>query len=222
MSRLEDMVELFKMHLVLRLNDVMEHLNRSRTSVMRYFNEIGYYTSYNHAGEYYTLSMIPVFDKNGIWKYRSTYFTCHGTLREAATALVNQSEIGYTHGELRELFGIRMYNTLLDLVNAGLILRNEHDGEYIYVSCEQGEKQIIARRNTVPKIKIKKEIIKRTPRVVPAAGLNETIEVLLAYIGGHTQPGSVYGYLRHRSINITPKQIQAIFECYNLGKKNSN
>jgi hypothetical protein len=187
---------------------------------MRYFNETGYYTSYNHAGEYYTLSMIPTFDKNGLWKYENAYFSSRGSLRNTATALVNESECGYTHEELRGLLGMRMYNTLLDLVRDGFILRREHDGGYLYISCEHGEKQVAARQNAPPKIKEKKEVVKRTPYITPAAGLNETIEVLLAFIGGHIEPGPVYGYLHRKGIHITPKQVQAIFECYGLGKKN--
>jgi len=220
MHQSEEMIKLFNNYLVLRLNDVMKHMNRSRTSIMRYFNEIGYYTSYNHAGEFYTLKMIPTFDKNGIWKYRNAYFSSYGSLRDAVTTLVGQSESGYSHNELKEIFGIRMYNTLLDLANDGLIVRNEYDGEYIYVSCNQIEKQLTARKN-YPKIKVKKETVSRGPRVTPAAGLNEIIEVLLAYIGGHMQPGSVYSYLRRKGVNVTPKQIHAIFGYYDLGKKNS-
>jgi hypothetical protein len=223
MYKTEEMIILFKTHLVLRLKDVVEHMNRSRTSIMRYFNEIGYYTSYNHAGEYYTLKMIPAFDKNGLWKYRSAYFSSHGSLRDAAKALVDESESGYTHNELKEILGIRMYNTLLDLVSDGLISRYEYDGEYIYVSHEQEqqEKQIATRENTAPKMKIKKEAVKRAPRITPAAGLNEIIEVLLAYIGGHMQPGSAYSHLHRKGVNVTPRQIQVIFEFYDLGKKNS-
>ena len=212
--------ELFKTHLVLHLKDVMEHLDRSRTSTMRYFKEVGYYTSYNCAGEYYTLSTIPAFDKNGLWKYGGAYFSSHGSLRDTAAALVRKSEYGYTHGELRNLLGIRMYNTLLGLVNDGLIIREEIFGEYVYVSCDHGEEQISARRNIPPKIKEKRQVVKRMPRITPAAGLNETIEVLLAFIGGYVRPESAYGYLYRKGVCVTPKQVRAIFECYSLdGKK---
>jgi hypothetical protein len=221
MNSVEQLTELFRIHLVLRLKDVMEHLKRSRTSTMRYFKETGYYTSYNSAGEYYTLSAIPEFDENGLWKYGDAYFSSHGSLRDTATALVSKSKYGYTHREFRELLGIRMYNTLLELANDRLIERKECDGEYVYVSCEQWEEQISARLNIPTKPKEKKKPTKRTPRIIPAAGLNETIEVLLAFIGGHTQPNSVYGFLHRKGIHVTPNQIQAIFECYSLDKKNS-
>lgn len=220
MNPTDIMVQLFKTHIILRLNDVMNNMKKSRTSIIRYLNETGYYSSYNCAGEYYTLSMIPSFDEHGLWKYRGAYFSEHGSLRNTAAALVNRSKNGYTHGELKSLLGVRMYNTLLDLTNDGVIGREEHEGEYVYVSREHGCGQLSARRNIPPVAKEKVEV-KRAPRITPAAGLNETIEVLLAFIGGHIQPGPAYGYLHRKGVNITPKQVQAIFECYNLGKKNS-
>ena len=221
MNMIEQLKALFKMHLVLRLDEVMENLNRSRTSIIRYLKEVGYYSSYNCAGEYYTLFEIPTFDDNGLWKYKNAFFSSHGTLRETAVVLVNNSVFGYTHDELKNLLGIRMYNTLLDLVNEGLLDRRELSGEYVYVSCDFGEEQFIARSRMPPKTKEIKKPEKRTTRITPAAGLNETIEVLLAYIKGHIEPESVYGYLYRKGIKITPKQIRAIFECYDLGKKNS-
>jgi hypothetical protein len=188
---------------------------------MRYLKEVGYYTSYNCAGEYYTLSTIPAFDENGLWKYEDAFFSSHGSLRDTVIALITKSKYGYTHKEFRDLLGIRMYNTLLELTNNGLIVRKEYDGEYVYVSCDRGEDQISERKDIPPKIKEKKKATKRMPRITPAVGLNETIEVLLAFISGHTQPNSAYGFLHRKGVSITPNQIQAIFECYSLGKKNS-
>ena len=223
MNKIEQLRSLFNMHVVLRLKEVMEYLHRSRTSTMRYFKEAGYYTSYNCAGEYYTLSTIPVFDENGLWKYKNAYFSSQGSLRDTATVLVGKSKYGYTHEELRNLLGIEMYHTLLALVNDGLINRSEIGGEYVYISCsDQGEDQISERMSMPPKIKEIKKAVKRAPRVTPAVGLNETIEVLLAFICGHTQPESVYGYLHRKGVRVTPNQIRTIFECYNLGKKNSS
>ena len=221
MNPVTQLTNLFKNHLVLRLNEIMEHLKRSRTSTMRYLKEVGYYTSYNSAGEYYTLITIPTFDENGLWKHGDAFFSSHGSLRDTVIALVTKSKYGYTHREFSDLLGIRMYNTLLQLTSDRLIVRKEYDGEYVYVSCGQGEAQISARKDIPPKLKKKREATKRMPRITPAAGLNETIEVLLAFISGHTQPNSVYGFLHRKGVCITPKQIQAIFECYDLSKKNS-
>jgi len=221
MTTVEQLTLLYNVHLVLRLNEVMKHLNRSRPSIMRYFKKAGYYTSYNCAGEYYTLSTIPKFDENGLWKYESAFFSSHGSLRDTATALVNKSECGYTHAEFRGLLGIRMHDTLLALVNDGLINREEIGEEYVYVSCDHGEEQIAERKSMPPKAKIIKRAIKRAPRNTPVVGLNETIEVLLAFIRGHIQPESIYGYLYRKGVRVTPNQIRTIFECYDLGKKNS-
>ena len=221
MTKAEQLNSLFKTHLVLRLNELMEYLHRSRTSTLRYLKEVGYYSSYNCAGEFYTLHSIPKFDENGLWKYRTAYFSLHGSLRDTAVKLVCKSKCGYTHEELRALLDVRMYNTLLTLVSDGLINREEIGGEYVYISFDNGEEQLSERQNMPARTKEIKKAVKRAPRVTPAVGLNETIEVLLAFIGGYVQPESVYGYLYRKGVNVTPNQIRAIFECHNLGKKNS-
>jgi hypothetical protein len=189
---------------------------------MRYFKKAGYYTSYNCAGEYYTLSTIPAFDENGLWKYEGAYFSSHGSLRDTIIVLAGKSKCGYTHEEFRDLLGIEMHHTLLALVNDGLINRKEIGGEYVYVSCDRGDAQIAERESMPPKTKETKKAAKRAPRVTPAVGLNETIEVLLAFIRGHTQPESVYGYLYRKGVRVTPNQVRVIFDCYDLGKKNSS
>jgi len=221
MNSIERTIELFKTHLVLHLSDVMGHLGKSRTSTMRYLKEVGYYTSYNYAGEYYTLKTIPTFNENGLWKYGNAYFSRHGSLRDTTKALIQNSECGYTHRELRELLGVRMYNTLLLMVNDGLIIREDIGGEYVYVSSGKGDEQILTRRDIPLKPKEKRAATKMAPSIAPTAGLNETIEVLLAYIGGRVQPDSVYGHLYRKGVHVTPKQIRDLFEFYGLGKKNS-
>jgi hypothetical protein len=146
---------------------------------MRYFREIGYYTSYNCAGEYYTLSTIPIFDENGLWKYKSAYFSSQGSLRDTATVLVKKSKCGYTHDELRKILGIEMYHTLLDLVNDGLINREEIGGEFVYVSRDQGEAQISERRGMPPKTREKQGC-----RRASSATQHRAVRLQPVYIGG--------------------------------------
>jgi len=40
---------------------------KSRMSIFRRLKEIGYFSSFSHAGKYYTLTNIPQFDENGLW-----------------------------------------------------------------------------------------------------------------------------------------------------------
>jgi hypothetical protein len=89
----------------------------------------------------------------------------------------------------------------------------------VYFSHDRGEEQIERRRAAPARAKRSPVVVKRTPRAIPAVGLNETIEVLVAFIGGHREPMSVYHHLRRKGVNITPGQVRSVFECYGLGKK---
>ena len=42
------------------------------------------YTIINKNGRYYTLTKIPVFDENGLWKYQTVLFSKHGNLKQTA------------------------------------------------------------------------------------------------------------------------------------------
>jgi len=67
------------------LNDLRAALGTtSRTTIFRILKGVGYFTSYSHAGRYYTLRRIPKFDRWGLWAWRDVRFSSHGTLRATA------------------------------------------------------------------------------------------------------------------------------------------
>jgi hypothetical protein len=212
--------DIFKNTSVLTLKEIMDLLGRSRTSVIRYLNQVGYYASYNHCGLYYTLRDIPKFDSNGIWKCDKAFFSAHGSLRDTATAIINNSNYGCTHDELREILGIRMFDTLNDLVNDKLIMRQNLSGQFTYFSLSQSSEQIEKRQKILAESDKSKSVIEWSPRAIKDVGLNEIIEVLVAFIDGHSEPNNSYNYLHRKGINITPKQVQSVFSTYDLGKKN--
>jgi hypothetical protein len=64
------------------LDDLRETLGTaSRTTIFRILKSVGYFTSYSHAGRFYTLRGIPQFDRLGLWSWRGIGFSSHGTLR---------------------------------------------------------------------------------------------------------------------------------------------
>jgi hypothetical protein len=129
---------LFHRTMAVEINDLYRTLNtRSRTSVFRRLKEIGYRTSYTHAGSYYTLEDIPLFDERGLWFYQDVGFSRSGTLKATLKALVESGPAGFTHEELEGLLHIRVYNTLLDLVRENAVGRKDWKGTFLYVSLSQ-------------------------------------------------------------------------------------
>jgi len=60
---------------------------RSRRSLYRDLSEIGYLSSYTHAGRYYTLTDIPDFDDAGLWWHQGVGFSKAGTLKSTVALL---------------------------------------------------------------------------------------------------------------------------------------
>jgi len=141
--------QLFRRKRAALLNDLRSALGTtSRTTVFRILKAVGYFTSYSHAGRYYTLRPIPKFDRWGLWAWREVGFSSHGTLRATAVFLIEQSAAGQTHEELEQRLGLRVYDTLRSLVRAGAIARERFEDVYLYLSVDskKAAAQIEARR----------------------------------------------------------------------------
>jgi len=146
LSRLD---RLFRHKRAARLDDLRAALGTgSRTTIFRILKAVGYFTSYSHAGRYYTLRRIPKFDDWGLWAWRSIGFSFHGTLRATSVFLIEESESGQTHEELQRRLGLRLHDTLRNLVEGGDITRERFVDVYLYLSAEskKAAHQIAARR----------------------------------------------------------------------------
>src|SRR4030042_1324957 len=108
--------QLFRRKRAALLDDLRAALGTaSRTTIFRILKAVGYFTSYSHAGRFYTLRHIPRFDRLGLWSWRGIGFSSHGTLRLTLIFLIDQSEGGQTHEELQRQLGLRVHDTLLSL-----------------------------------------------------------------------------------------------------------
>lgn len=121
---------------------------RSRMTVFRRLREVGYLSSYTHAGRYYTLADIPEFDQQGLWFHRDIGFSRAGTLKQTAALQVEQTPQSRTHDELRNPLRVRVHNTLLGLVREGRIGRERVGSAYLYISADpqRAAKQVTERR----------------------------------------------------------------------------
>src|SRR3990172_9372705 len=128
---------LFRRKRAALLDDLRRALGtRSRTTVFRILKVVGYFTSYSHAGRYYTLRRIPKFDRWGLWVWQGIGFSSRGTLRATARFLVEQSPAGQTHEELQQRLGLRVYDTVRSLVTNSAITRERFEAVYLYLSAD--------------------------------------------------------------------------------------
>lgn len=211
---LSQLVQLFKKNSVLDMTSIQKSFpERSRCSLFRDLQKIGYISSYNKAGGYYTLKSIPQFDTNGIWHHEGIFFSSHGSLKETVKHMVDVSAAGRSHHELQQTLGLRVHNTLLDLVSINAIDREILEGLYIYT---HDNPEIKSRQLDVRK--------KQSNWSHTIAHLNPytTVEVLLAVIRQPDRPAEdIFQVLLEKSIPVSQNDIETIFQYYDLGKKNS-
>lgn len=118
----------------------------SRMSVFRRLSAVGFLSSYSHAGQYYTLREIPLFDRDGLWGYQGVYFSRYGSLKSTLAHLVDGADAGSTQHELQVRLRVRVHNTLLTLVQEKRIGREPLAGQYLYVSADAGRRRFATGR----------------------------------------------------------------------------
>jgi len=211
---LNQLIQLFKKNLILDMDKIQKSFpNRSRCSIFRDLHKIGYISSYNKAGRYYTLKNIPRFDADGIWRHEGVFFSSHGSLKETVKHMIDISVAGHTHFELQQALGLRMHNTLLDLVSIKAIIREKLERVYVYTHND-------------PEIRLRQldERQRQSSWNHKISALNPyiTVEVLLAVIRQQDRSATdIYNVLSKKGLDVTQNEIETIFQYYDLGKKNS-
>ena len=134
------------------MDNLMALLRCSERTVQRRLKEWGTYTSYNQKGRYYVLPNVPEFDdQHGLWKYKKTFFSRHGNLKETLAYVVDQSKAGLDAFELSDILGLPAHTFLSHYKDSANIQREKHKGLYIYFSRDPSrfEKQKKERDNLI-------------------------------------------------------------------------
>jgi len=94
-------------------------------TVFRKLQDVGYLTSYSHAGKYYTLHEVVQFTSIGLWSHKSVWFSRFGNLLDTAVAFVDQSEAGYSARELFDILHVQTQPSLMKLCQDGKLQRDK-------------------------------------------------------------------------------------------------
>lgn len=209
------LLRLFRRQKTADLDAVMTAIDsRSRMTAFRRLSAVGYLSSYSHAGRYYTLRDVPEFDAEGLWQHQGVLFSHAGTLKEAAARMVAQAEAGQFHRELQLRLGLRVHNTLADLVENRRVGRERLQGEYLYVSADAER----AATQVARRVQIGREPKLADERLDPVM----VIEVLAEVIHGSVvalDAEAVAARLAARGVAVTVAQVAEIFRRHGVGKK---
>ncbi len=189
---------------------------RSRRSLFRDLERVGYLNSFTHAGRYYTLADLPRFDHLGLWFHGEVGFSRAGTLKETVAFHVEHTGDGWTHRELFDALRVRVHNTLLDLVRTGRIGRQPFRGAHLYVSADpkRAAEQLAGRHEVA-------RVMAEALRVLSA---EERIEILVEALRAAPAvppPAEVAESDALRGRQLTARHVEQVYETYGLvpGKK---
>jgi hypothetical protein len=128
-------IEKFRKHKVITIGQLVEWLKCSMITARRRLKKWQSHTSINKNGRYYTLPQIPVFDANGLWKYRTILFSKHGNLKQTIVALITASQTGLSAIEIAGFADLVPNSSLFSrLQDVPGIRREKHQGRFIYLS----------------------------------------------------------------------------------------
>lgn len=186
---------------------------RSRRSLFRDLEALGYLSSYTHTGRYYTLASVPAFDPDGLWRYQGIGFSRDGTLKATVRRLVESAEAGRTQRELQLRLEVRVHNPLLDLVEHKQLRRESIAAEYVYVAA--------ARSKAAKQIEQRALVAAGLGAAVPVAPTLE-VEVLVEVIHGARLPppdaATVAARLLARGIRASEADVNTVLERHGLKK----
>ena len=205
-----DVVQIFRAPRILTLEQLCRKMRASRSTVIRRLDEHGYHSSYNHSGMFLTIDEVAEFDSQGLWGFSAARFSKHGNLKETVWQFVEDSEQGMTHEELATLLGVRVHNSLLELVEEEWTHRERLGPTFVYLSYQTSVRRKQARRRQL--------LLAEGQKPRPTA--RQIIATLLELIKDPraSKQQIVLGCQRS-GVSISRELVDAIFETYELDKK---
>ena len=128
-------LEKFRRQKIVTIAQLVKLLKCSVITARRRLKNWQSYTSINNNGRYYTLPQIPVFDKSGLWKYKTVLFSKHGNLKQTIVALIKESAKGLSAVEIAEFVDLVPNSSFLSrFKSVPGVRRKKHQGRFIYLS----------------------------------------------------------------------------------------
>ncbi len=129
--------ELFHIHKVLPISAVADCLGRSEITARRVLKKVGYYSSYTHNSQYYTIASVVRFNSYGIWCHDHICFSRFDTLKETMIRLVDESKAGLTVSQLSEILGMKCYAAVHLFHKQGTFNHIKRGRGFIYLSRQE-------------------------------------------------------------------------------------
>ena len=195
---------------VANLKQIADSLNSSIRTAQRKLTSWNVYRSYNKNSSYFTLTGIPKFNQNGLWKYKGIFFSKHGNLKKTVSYLVCNSLKGLNANEIGNILGISSRSFISYFNNIKDLQREKHEGIIIYFSEESTiYKEQKAQREQV----IKEKLLELPSNDICIAVLVD----LIKHPGGSVN--ACWQRLQRRDIKIKIEEIKKLLSHHGIKKK---
>lgn len=208
----ENILGLFHEQKVLTKAEALAACGCKTMTFWKVLHEYGYLSSYNHNAKYYTLFDIPLFDEWGLWSYKCVRFSRYGSLSQTIVELVDRSQAGYDAKELSERLGVPVGPELSRLYGQERIRREKIGSRYVYLASQTEHRQRQVQRREAQWEQLQEEAVLPAPELI--------IAVLVDLVQPpQTDLRTLTRRLRRRKVPVTRKQVENIFEHYELAGK---
>ena len=128
-------LEKFRRQKIITIDQLVKLLTCSVITARRRLKKWQTYTSINKNGRYYTLTPIPVFDENGLWRYQTVLFSKHGNLTRTIVELIKTSQKGLSAVQIAGIVDLIPNSSFLSRIkNVSGVRREKHQGRFVYLS----------------------------------------------------------------------------------------
>lgn len=203
-------LKVLKENKVVKIQQLSDLLECSRRTAQRRLKEWQTYNSYNKYGKYFTLPNVPKFDKYGLWKYKSVFFSRYGNLENTITHLVKNSEIGLDASEIGRILGLLPRSFMSHFQKVPGLIREKHENIFVYFSDEKDVYQ--RQKNKREEVTREKEL-----QLPPDA---DAISILVDRIKNpKSSIKDCARRLRRKGMSISPTTISNLLDYHGIEKK---
>ena len=206
--KLAELQYMFNEFKALTLEQVSRKYGCSIRTVQRQFARLSVLRSYNKNSRYHTLSHIPDFNSNGIWRYRDILFSKHGDLKKTVKRLILKSERGLSGNEIGEAVNLSPRSFMHHFREMEGIFREKHEGVYVYFS---NAPEIYAKQSS------------KRVRTADARRIDDSIavKILVEYIKSPELSAMELSVVlnERRNCRVSTSEVETLLEFHGLLKK---
>lgn len=213
-SILSEELQYLKLHEVVQTGELAKMFKCSKRTIYRRLKEYGYLKSYNKNGSFITLSDRPDFDVNGIWQYKGGFFSKWKTIPDTICYIIDNSEAGYTAGELITFLKVELYHQLTVCLKSGKIYCDKIPSRPIYYNID------VLKRDR--QLNNRKEIeIQKTFDLIKVSKENIIKILVVALRHQATSIRQLMPLLELEGVFVVEKQVEWVYDKYKIKKKDS-